>query len=390
MFAEVVAEHYRSGDTIWIHDYQLMLLPGLLRQRLPGARIGFFLHIPFPSSEVFRVLPWRRQVREGLLGADLLGFHTFAYLRHFVASLLHVSGVEADIDRVRIDGREVRLGVYPMKVDAGHLSAVAHDPEVATRAATIRRDAGGRTILLGIDRLDYTKGIPRRLQAVERLLEHHPHLSDEIRYVQIAAPSRGEVDSYQRFKRLVEAGVGRINGACGTLRSTPVHYVQRALSEKELVALFLAADVMLVTPLRDGMTLVAKEFVASRVDGDGVLMLSEFAGAAAELDGAIVVNPYDVDSVAADALDEHRRATCANEKPAKTGRRVRRPCLGEHIHQGSQRGTTGGQGAHHGPIGSGARLGAHRDPPHPTHPPPSRLRWHAGPAGPFTGARCAG
>ena len=298
LFASAAASQYRPGDTIWVHDYQLMLVPSLLRQRLPDARIGFFLHIPFPSSEVFRILPWRKQILEGLLGADLLGFHTFAYLRHFVASLLHVSGVEADIDRVRVDGREIRLGVYPMGVDAGRFTTLALDTEVAARAATIKRDAGGRTILLGVDRLDYTKGIPRRLQAVERLLERNPDLTDQIRYIQVAIPSREEVDSYQRFKRQVEEGVGRINGACGTLRSTPVHYVQQSLSEKELVALFLAADVMLVTPLRDGMNLVAKEFVASRVDEDGILMLSEFAGAASELDGAVVVNPYDVDSVA--------------------------------------------------------------------------------------------
>jgi trehalose 6-phosphate synthase/phosphatase len=298
-FASAVASHYQPGDTIWVHDYQLMLVPALLRQRLPEARIGFFLHIPFPSSEVFRIVPWRRQILDGLLGADLLGFHTFAYLRHFVASLLHVSGIEADIDRVRVDGREIRLGVYPMGIDAEHLASLARDPEVASRAAQITRDAGGRRILLGVDRLDYTKGIPRRLQAVERLLQRHPQLSDEVRFIQVAVPSRDEVDSYQRFKRQVEQGVGRINGACGTLRSTPVHYVQQLLSEKDLAALYLAADVMLVTPLRDGMNLVAKEFVASRVDGDGVLILSEFAGAACELDGAVLVNPYDVDAVAA-------------------------------------------------------------------------------------------
>ena len=176
LFAAAAASQYRPGDTIWVHDYQLMLVPSLLRQRLPDARIGFFLHIPFPSSEVFRILPWRKQILEGLLGADLLGFHTFAYLRHFVASLLHVSGVEADIDRVRLDGREIRLGVFPMGVDAGRFTTLALDTEVAARAATIKRDAGGRTILLGVDRLDYTKGIPRRLQAVERLLERNPGL----------------------------------------------------------------------------------------------------------------------------------------------------------------------------------------------------------------------
>jgi len=296
-FADAAAQEYRTGDTIWIHDYQLMLVPAMLRERLPHARIGFFLHIPFPSSEVYRILPWRRQILKGLLGADLLGFHTFAYLRHFVASLLHVEGVEPDIDRVRIADRDVHLGVFPMGVDASRFAALAEDPEVEARVRDIRRDAAGRQIVLGIDRLDYTKGIPRRLHAIERLLTGAPERRDQLRFIQVAVPSRGEVDSYQRFKRHVEESVGRINGTCGTLSSSPVHYIHQSVSQTELVALYRAADAMLVTPLRDGMNLVAKEFVASRVDDDGVLILSEFAGAAAELDGAVTVNPYDVDAV---------------------------------------------------------------------------------------------
>lgn len=297
-FADAVAREYRTGDTVWVHDYQLMLVPGMLRARLPNARIGFFLHIPFPSSEVYRILPWRRQILTGLLGADLIGFHTFAYLRHFVASLLHVNGVEPDIDRVRVADREVHLGVFPMGVDANRFAELAGDPEVEARVRDIRRDAAGRQIVLGIDRLDYTKGIPRRLHAIERLLMRAPDRRDQVRFIQVAVPSRGEVDSYQRFKRDVEESVGRINGACGTLSSSPVHYMHQSVSQTDLVALYRAADAMLVTPLRDGMNLVAKEFVASRVDDDGVLILSEFAGASAELDGAVTVNPYDVDAVA--------------------------------------------------------------------------------------------
>lgn len=296
-FADAIWREWRLGDTVWIHDYQLMLVPALLRSRLPHARIGFFLHIPFPSSEVFRVLPWRREVLEGLLGADLIGFHTAAYLRHFVSTLLRVDGVEADVDLVHVAERDVRLGVYPMGIDVGTFAALANDPAVVARAQEIRRDAGARRLILGVDRLDYTKGIPRRLHAIERLLARDPQLADSIRYIQVAVPSRGEVDSYQRFKEQVEGFVGRINGAYGTVRSVPIHYVHHGVTPQELVALYRAADVMLVTPLRDGMNLVAKEFVASRVDEDGVLVLSEFAGAAAELDGAIVVNPYDVDAV---------------------------------------------------------------------------------------------
>jgi trehalose 6-phosphate synthase/phosphatase len=297
-FADAVTYEYRNGDTVWVHDYQLMLVPGMLRARLPNARIGFFLHIPFPSSEVYRILPWRREILSGLLGADLIGFHTFAYLRHFVSSLLHVDGVEPDIDRVRIADRDVHLGVFPMGVDAERFALLARDPEVEARLGDIQRDAGTRQIVLGIDRLDYTKGIPRRLQAIERLLTRAPDRRDQVRFIQIAVPSRGEVDSYQRFKRHVDEIVGRINGACGTLSSSPVHYMHQSVSQTELVALYRAADAMLVTPLRDGMNLVAKEFVASRTDDEGVLILSEFAGASAELDGAVTVNPYDVDAVA--------------------------------------------------------------------------------------------
>jgi trehalose 6-phosphate synthase/phosphatase len=325
-FAEAVAREYRPGDLIWIHDYQLMLLPGLLRERVPDARIGFFLHIPFPSSEVFRILPWRREILAGLLGADLLGFHTFSYMRHFVASLLHVEGVEVDIDRVVVGDREVRLGVFPMGIDVGGFEQMAREPAIAAEAAAIRRDAGDRQIVLGVDRLDYTKGIPRRLQAIDRLLAREPRLADRLRYIQVAVPSRGEVDSYQRFRRQVEEIVGHINGAHGTLRSTPVHYVHRPVSMRQLVALYCAADVMLVTPLRDGMNLVAKEFIASRINEDGVLVLSEFAGAAAELDGAVVVNPYDVDGVA----ENLHRALSMGQPERRARMQALRRCVREH------------------------------------------------------------
>jgi trehalose 6-phosphate synthase/phosphatase len=313
-FAREIAREYRPGDSIWIHDYHLLLLPALLRQRLPHAQIGFFLHIPFPSSEVFRVLPHRREILQGLLGADLIGFHTFGYMRHFMTSLLHVDGVEADVDRLTVAGRHVQVAVFPMGIDSARFAALAGDPDVRARVEAIRRDAGGRTIVLGVDRLDYTKGIPRRLEAIARLLDRDPALRDRMRYVQVAVPSRGEVDSYQRFRRGVEEAVGRLNGSYATLQSLPIHYVHQSVSTRELVALYCAADVMLVTPLRDGMNLVAKEFAASRIDEDGVLVLSEFAGAAAELHGAVSVNPYDIHALA-DAISralsmraEERRA----------------------------------------------------------------------------------
>jgi trehalose 6-phosphate synthase/phosphatase len=246
-----------------------------------------------------------------------------------MTSLLHVDGVEADIDRVRTGGREVKVGVFPMGVDAAAFSNLAADPDVLARVEAIRRDAGGRRIVLGIDRLDYTKGIPRRLEALERLLERDPDLRDGMRYIQVAVPSRGKVDSYRRFRRQVEERVGHINGAYGTLRSLPVHYVHQSVSPRDLVALYCAADVMLVTPLRDGMNLVAKEFVASRVDEDAVLVLSEFAGAAAELNGAIIVNPYDVESVA-DSI--HRALSMSLEERHARMRTLRRRVLEHDVH----------------------------------------------------------
>ena len=298
-FADVVAEHYRPGDLIWVHDYQLLLLPDLLRKRLPDARIGFFLHIPFPSEELFRTLPERDRLLRGLLGADLVGFHTPAYLRHFAASLTQL-GLTVEIDKVQLSDREVRLGVFPMGIDAAAFMKLAGDPAVQEEARALRSDESVR-LLVGVDRLDYTKGIPRRLLSYEKMLQTHPELRERVRLVQVAVPSRTGVEAYQEFRALVEGLVGRINGDFGTPRWVPVHYIFRSLSEQELVALYRAADVMLVTPLRDGMNLVAKEFVASRIDGDGVLILSEFAGASWELPEAIQVNPYDVDGMAESA-----------------------------------------------------------------------------------------
>lgn len=297
-FAEAVAAVWKPGDVVWVQDYQLLRVPALLRKRIPEARIGLFLHIPFPASDVFRTLPARAALLEGMLGADLVGFHTSAYLRHFASAVLWVLGVSVDVDRVRWKGREVRLGVFPMGVDAAAFSAKSLSEGIDARVGEIRGGDAAGHVLVGIDRLDYTKGIPRRLLAFERLLQLHPELREQARLIQVAVPSRTNVDAYQDFRSEVDRLVGRINGEFATARWTPVHYLYRNLSEQDVVDLYRAADVMLVTPLRDGMNLVAKEFVASRTDGDGVLVLSEFAGAASELAEAVHVNPYDVDAVA--------------------------------------------------------------------------------------------
>lgn len=297
-FAEAVAGAWRPGDDIWVHDYQLLLLPALLRRRLPEARIGFFLHIPFPDMEVFRILPWRREVLDGMLGADLIGFHTQPYARHFAASVEALLDIGSTDGHLEHEGRDVRIGAYPIGIDAEHFSGLAARPRTRADVDTLRGDAGMR-LVLGVDRLDYTKGIPRRLLAYQHLLTHHPELHGNVQLIQVVVPSRTAVRTYREFRTHVDATIGHINGTFGTPAWTPVAYQYRSLGEDELSALYAAADVMFVTPVRDGMNLVAKEFIASRNDQDGVLVLSEFAGAAEELAEALLVNPYDVDGMAA-------------------------------------------------------------------------------------------
>ena len=299
-FADAVIARHRPGDLVWIHDYQLMLVPQMIREALPDARIGYFHHIPFPASDVFRTLPFRDQILHGLLGADLIGFHTAEYVRHFGSAVLRRLGVSTDVDRLRWDGRTVQVGAFPMGVGAAEIDRLARSPEIAAEAASVRGgDAHAAVrLLVGIDRLDYTKGIPRRLLAFERFLRDHPELRERVRLIQVAVPSRTKVGAYQEFRDMVDTLIGRIHGAFATPTWVPIHYIFRSLPQQEVVALYRAADVMLVTPLRDGMNLVAKEFVASRTDEDGVLVLSEFAGAASELAEAIHVNPYDVPGLA--------------------------------------------------------------------------------------------
>ncbi len=294
-FADAVAAELRADDVVWVHDYQLMRVPGLLRAKAPSARVGFFLHIPFPAVEIFSALPGRERILEGMLGADLVGFHTAGYMRNFAAAVERLLGLPVQDERVTYGGRQVRLGVFPMGADVARYADPAPSKSRSPRSPIDRR------LLLGVDRLDYTKGIPRRLLAFEHLLRTRPELRGRVCFLQIAVPSRTDVPAYKRFRRRIDELVGRINGAYGTSSWTPVQYVARPVSQEQLVGLYRTCDVMVVTPLRDGMNLVAKEFVASRVDEDGVLVLSEFAGAADEMHEALLVNPYDLERVA-DAL----------------------------------------------------------------------------------------
>jgi len=297
-FADAVAERYQPGDEIWVHDYQLLLVPGLLRERLPDAAIGFFLHVPFPSSELFRVLRWRRALLEGVLGASVVGFHTAAYARHFINTAQRILGCPVVDGRLVIGGRQVRVVDVPMGIDAGAYATAGERPEVIAEAAAIARARPNVRLLVAVDRLDYTKGIPRRLLAFERFLEDNPAHRGRVQLIQVAAPSREGVGAYREYARSVHELVGRINGRFTTVGLAPIHYLARTLPRERVVALYRAASVALVTPLRDGMNLVAKEYPAARTDEDGVLILSEFAGAAAELAGSILVNPYDLDGTA--------------------------------------------------------------------------------------------
>jgi len=321
-YADMIAACARPGDTVWIHDFHLMRVPALLRERVPELRIGFFLHIPFPNPEIFFALPRRQWLVEGMLGADLIGFHTRRYRGHFTAVLRRLFGIEMKDEFIAYGGRRVGLGIFPMGVDSATFAQRAADAKVVAETARLKSDRGIR-LLVGINRLDYSKGLPKRLLALERLLTMHTEWLERIRLVQVAVPSREGLAAYKSVRRVVEELLGRINGRFGTHRWTPIRYINRSVNDTILSALYRAADVLLVTPLRDGMNLVAKEFVATRSDDDGVLVLSEFAGAADELTRAVIVNPYDVDGLA-ESL--HR----ALQMPAEE-RRERMQALRTHV-----------------------------------------------------------
>jgi len=298
MFADAVAKRATGNEAIWVHDYQLMLLPGMLRERLPDARIGFFLHIPFPSSEVFRILPQREQILEGLLGADLIGVHTYDYAYHLMRSLRRILGLEVGDGTVRFNGRPVRIETHSLGIESDEFQRRAYSPAVERRLAALREGMAGRRVILGIDRLDYTKGLPLKLAAFRNLLENSARWRKEVVLIQVAVPSRTGIEGYRRQRQEVERLVGRINGAFGHPGVMPVHYIYRSIPQDELCALYRLADVAFVAPLRDGLNLVAKEYVACRNDGGGALVLSEFAGAASELGEALRVNPWDVEATA--------------------------------------------------------------------------------------------
>ncbi len=297
-FAKRVATIAKREHRVWIHDYHLQLVPGLLRKLRPDLRIGFFLHIPFPPEELFAWLPWRREILEGLLGADVVGFQTHGSAQNFSRLARAYTDAEGIDTLLTFNGRDVRVGSFPISIDFKWFESVAEAPETVRQAKQIRARVGRRRVLLAVDRLDYTKGIELRLTAFNQLLRNGGTRADECVLIQIAVPSRETVPNYAETRDSVERLVARINGQFSDPGRVVVHYFRRSLPREELVPFYVAADVLLVTPLRDGMNLVAKEFVACRSHYTGVLVLSEFAGAARELRRALLVNPRDVDAMA--------------------------------------------------------------------------------------------
>ncbi|WP_425836370.1 alpha,alpha-trehalose-phosphate synthase (UDP-forming) [Microbacterium sp. PA5] len=301
-FAEAAAAAAGDGATVWVHDYQLQLVPRMLRELRPDLVIGYFHHIPFPAYGIFSQLPWRTQVLDGLLGADVIGFQRVADAGNFARAVRRRFGYETRAGSIRVptDGghRTAVAKAYPISIDTASYEELARRPEIQARAAEIREELGNPgAVLLGVDRLDYTKGIRHRLKAVGELFDEERLGAGDATLVQVASPSRERVAAYMQLRDEIELAVGRINGDHDTMGFTAVRYLHHSYPREEMVALYLAADVMLVTALRDGMNLVAKEYVASRVDGGGVLVLSEFAGAADELTQAVRVNPHDIEGL---------------------------------------------------------------------------------------------
>jgi trehalose 6-phosphate synthase/phosphatase len=293
-FCDKVLEVANEGDIIWVHDYHLMLLPCMLREKLKHRNpIGFFLHIPFPAFELFRTLPWREDLLKGLLGADLIGFHTFEYTQNFTHTVYRILGCESRLGAVHAESHMAYIDAFPMSINFEKFNKASHDPNVIAQLKTFREGFGKVKLVLSVDRLDYTKGIPNRLKAFDHLLNRHPELKGKVSLIMLAVPSRDDMDEYRNLKEEVDEIVGNINGRHSTLAWTPVYYFYRSIPFDQLVALYNLADVCFVTPLRDGMNLVAKEYVASKNNHKGVLVLSEMAGAAIELTGALIVNPND-------------------------------------------------------------------------------------------------
>jgi len=297
LFCSEALSFIEDDDIVWVQDYQLMLLPGMLREEKPNASIGYFHHIPFPSYELFRVLPEREEVLEGLLGADLIGFHTHDYMRHFISAIYRVLDLNCTLDEVTLQERIVHVDAFPMGINYELYHNAPTLPEVKKKAGMLRNELGDRTVILSVDRLDYSKGILHRLTGFSQFLQNNPEYHEKVSLAMIVVPSRDNVDIYADLKTKIDQAIGEINGKYSRLGWTPILYFYRSFAFDELMAMYDISDIALVTPLRDGMNLVAKEYLASKCNKPGVLILSEMAGAAIELQDAIIINPNDTDQI---------------------------------------------------------------------------------------------
>lgn len=306
-FADKILEHLNDGDQVWVHDYQLLLLPQLIKSVKPKVSIGFFLHIPFPSYEIFRVLPKREELLKGMLGADLIGFHNYDYERHFISSVSRILRYDVNFNTIQVGRRKVKIDSFPMGIDYAKFRDAAienaNTPQKEKSQLKVRLEqhlelGDDAKLILSIDRLDYTKGIAQRLRAFEYFLTKYPQFLEKARLVMLAVPSRENVPQYQRLKREIDELVGRINGKFSTVSWTPVWYFYRSLPFEQLIDLYTSCEIALLTPIRDGMNLVAKEYIASRIDKTGTLILSEMAGAAQEMSEALIINPNDSNQIA--------------------------------------------------------------------------------------------
>jgi len=320
-FADAAAETAKEGATVWVHDYHLHLACGMLREKRPDLRIGYFLHIPFPGWRLFMQLPWRKEILEGTLGADVVGFQTADDAGNFIdAATRYTDAERAGEGEVRFGGRRVQTKAFPISIDSKAIADLARSGPVRELAARHKGQIGARKILLGVDRMDYTKGIVLRLRAFQELLRLGRVSPEDAVMIQSCVPSREKVEAYTDLRSEIEELVGQINGEFGSVGVGPVQYLRQSLPHDELVALYLAADVMMVTPVRDGMNLIAKEYVASRVDEDGAMVLSECTGAAQELPEALIVNPHDLDGIVS-AL--HRGIRMSKEEQRERMRAMR-------------------------------------------------------------------
>lgn len=297
IFCNAVLKVANDDDTIWIHDYQLLLLPQMVREKLPHVGIGFFQHIPFPSYEVFRMMPWRNKILHGMLGADLVGFHTYDDMRHFLSSVSRLVGIPNSRGRIETGNRIIEVDSFPMGIDYNKYAITAASPKTIDQEIKFRASLGNQKLIISIDRLDYSKGLPMRLKAFELFLEKHEEFQEQVSLIMVVVPSRDNVLQYKELKEEVDLLVGRINGKFGKMNWTPIHYFYRSFTPESLSAFYRMAHVALVTPMRDGMNLVCKEYIASKLDKTGVLILSEMAGASKELSDALLINPNNIDQM---------------------------------------------------------------------------------------------